>query len=48
MGAEASASFAVEKEHSTAKKELKAEQVNSVHVAYKVSRHYGTLHMTIS
>ncbi|KAH6974497.1 hypothetical protein BKA56DRAFT_659180 [Ilyonectria sp. MPI-CAGE-AT-0026] len=42
MGAEASASFAVEKEHSTANKELKTEQVNSVHVAYKVSRHYRT------
>ncbi|KAH7007637.1 hypothetical protein EDB80DRAFT_578125, partial [Ilyonectria destructans] len=38
MGAEASASFAVEKEHSTANKELKAEQVNSVHVAYKFPR----------
>ncbi|KAL6416202.1 hypothetical protein AUP68_00416 [Ilyonectria robusta] len=38
MGAEASASFAVEKEHSTANKELKTEQVNSVHVAYKFPR----------
>lgn len=48
MKAEASASLAVETEHSTASRELEAKQVNAVHVAYKVSRHYGTLRMTRS
>ncbi|KAI2467792.1 hypothetical protein F4781DRAFT_297493 [Annulohypoxylon bovei var. microspora] len=38
MGAQATASLAVETEHSTADKELKTEQVNSVHVAYKFPR----------
>ncbi|GJN76022.1 hypothetical protein PLICBS_010133 [Purpureocillium lilacinum] len=35
VGGQASASLAVETEHSAASKELNAEQVNSIHVAYK-------------
>ncbi|KAH7140033.1 hypothetical protein B0J13DRAFT_639301 [Dactylonectria estremocensis] len=38
MGAQASASLAIETEHSTADKKLKAEEVKSIHVAYKFPR----------
>ncbi|GJN78643.1 hypothetical protein PLIIFM63780_002152 [Purpureocillium lilacinum] len=37
VGGQASASLAVETEHSAASKELNAEQVNSIHVAYKAN-----------
>lgn len=39
MGAEATASLAVEKEHSTANQTLDVNKVNSIHVAYQVRRH---------
>jgi hypothetical protein len=45
MGAQATGSLAVETEHSTASKQLDTEKVHIIHVAYKVSRHYGTVPM---